>query len=59
MIDALRAIVQYVHASIFHMVLRRALRFPKLEIMVPEEALLKHTVIICVLLLLLLLLILI
>jgi len=52
MIDALRAIVQYVYANIFHMVLRRALRFRKLEIMVPEEVLLKHTVIIYVLLLL-------
>jgi hypothetical protein len=51
MIDALRAIIQYVHANILHMVLHRVLRFRKLEIMVPEVALLKHTVIIYVLLL--------
>jgi hypothetical protein len=56
MIDALRGIVQYIYASIFQMVFRLALRFRELEIMVPEKAPLKHTVIIYVLLLLLLLL---
>ena len=51
MIDALRAIVQYVQASIFYTVLRRALRLRELEIMVLEKALLKYTVIIYLLLL--------
>jgi positive regulator of sigma E activity len=58
MIDALRGIAQYVYASILQMVFRRALQFREFEIMIPEKALLKHTVIIYVLLLLLLLLIL-